>query len=316
MLFPPNPRHFPSSSDGALALSGGGLVAAPSALPSRSWLGSLALHGLVLIAAVYVTLPKPVTAPVLAPAVIVQFAAMPVPEVVPAPAPVQQVAPPPEPVLPEPPVLAEPVVTEPAVIEPVNEPPPILTRQALAEEAVPPPAKLEPVAKPKPPTKPKPVVAKPARPKPETNHAETKPVEAKPEPAPVPTETAMVRPAAPAPAPVAAPSPALPAAPLEAAAPPISEPPVLHQARFRRPPTPPAYPPRSRALEQEGVSVVRALIDPDGSSREVRLWRSSGYQMLDQAALAAVRGWAFEAARFGGRPVLAWVEIPVRFELR
>lgn len=96
----------------------------------------------------------------------------------------------------------------------------------------------------------------------------------------------------------------------------MSEPPVLHQARFRRPPTPPAYPPRSRALEQEGVSVVRALIDPDGVSREVRLWRSSGYQMLDQAALAAVRGWAFEAARFGGRPVLAWVEIPVRFELR
>ncbi len=94
------------------------------------------------------------------------------------------------------------------------------------------------------------------------------------------------------------------------------EPPVLHQARFRAPPRPPVYPSRSRALEQEGVSIIRALIDADGASREVKLWRSSGYQMLDQAALAAVRGWAFEAARLGGRPVLAWVEIPVRFELR
>jgi len=64
------------------------------------------------------------------------------------------------------------------------------------------------------------------------------------------------------------------------------------------------------------VSVIRALIDPDGVSREVRLWRSSGHQLLDQAALNAVRGWAFEAARLGDRPVLAWVEIPVRFEIR
>ena len=94
------------------------------------------------------------------------------------------------------------------------------------------------------------------------------------------------------------------------------EPPVITEPRFRVPPRPPEYPPRARAMEQQGVSVVRALVDTDGTSREIRLWRSSGFDALDRAALVAVRGWRFEAARRGEQPVLAWVEIPVRFEIR
>lgn len=94
------------------------------------------------------------------------------------------------------------------------------------------------------------------------------------------------------------------------------EPPVITEPRFRSPPRPPEYPPRARAMEQQGVSVVRALVDTDGTSREIRLWRSSGFDALDRAALVAVRGWRFEAARRGEQPVLAWVEIPIRFELR
>jgi protein TonB len=38
--------------------------------------------------------------------------------------------------------------------------------------------------------------------------------------------------------------------------------------------------------------------------------------MLDRAAVAAVRGWHFLPAVRDGRPVSAWVEIPVRFHLR
>lgn len=92
--------------------------------------------------------------------------------------------------------------------------------------------------------------------------------------------------------------------------------PVIQQARFRRQPRPPQYPARARALDQQGTCIVRALIDLSGSSREVLLWRSSGFELLDQAALAAVRGWAFDAARQNDEPILAWVEIPVRFEIR
>ncbi|MGE5147266.1 MAG: TonB family protein [Candidatus Eiseniibacteriota bacterium] len=91
---------------------------------------------------------------------------------------------------------------------------------------------------------------------------------------------------------------------------------VLTTARFRAPPAPPVYPKRAVAMAQEGVVLVRALIDTEGNAREIKLWRSSGFALLDEAALHAVRGWAFEPARSAGRAVTAWVEIPVNFQLR
>jgi len=91
---------------------------------------------------------------------------------------------------------------------------------------------------------------------------------------------------------------------------------VLTHASFRRPPTPPAYPARARELGMEGEVVVRCLLDRDGTPGSVTLARSSGHALLDQAALAAVRLWAFEPGRRGGVPVPAVIQIPVRFALR
>ena len=62
--------------------------------------------------------------------------------------------------------------------------------------------------------------------------------------------------------------------------------------------------------------MVRVRLEPDGSAAEILLWRSSGHELLDRAALAAVRGWQFLPAMRDGRAVAAWVEIPVRFHLR
>jgi protein TonB len=61
---------------------------------------------------------------------------------------------------------------------------------------------------------------------------------------------------------------------------------------------------------------VRVRLDPDGSAVEIVLFRGSGFELLDRAALTAVRGWHFLPAVRDGRPVAAWVEIPVRFHLR
>ena len=85
--------------------------------------------------------------------------------------------------------------------------------------------------------------------------------------------------------------------------------------RYRHPPTPAAYPPRAVELNQQGEVLVRVRLDPDGSAVEVVLFRGSGFDLLDRAALAAVRGWHFLPAVRDGRPVAAWVEIPVRFHL-
>lgn len=86
--------------------------------------------------------------------------------------------------------------------------------------------------------------------------------------------------------------------------------------RYRHPPTPPVYPQRAIELNQQGEALVRVRLDPDGSAAEILLWRGSGFAMLDRAALTAVRGWQFLPAMRDGRPVAAWVEIPVRFHLR
>ncbi|WP_239451496.1 energy transducer TonB [Elioraea rosea] len=84
---------------------------------------------------------------------------------------------------------------------------------------------------------------------------------------------------------------------------------------FRHPPRPPAYPPAAVARGLEGTVLIRALVSPDGTTVEIRLERSSGVALLDRAALAAVRGWAFRPASVGGRTVPAWVEVPVHFRL-
>jgi protein TonB len=90
---------------------------------------------------------------------------------------------------------------------------------------------------------------------------------------------------------------------------------VITNPRFRATPTPARYPKRARELGQEGEALVHARLDPDGDPEEVLIWKSSGFALLDNAALAAVRHWQFEPARRNGNPTVAWVEIPVRFQL-
>jgi TonB family protein len=40
-----------------------------------------------------------------------------------------------------------------------------------------------------------------------------------------------------------------------------------------------------------------------------------GIQMLDAAAVAAVRQWVFKPALSNNKPVAVWVAVPVRFTL-
>jgi periplasmic protein TonB len=77
----------------------------------------------------------------------------------------------------------------------------------------------------------------------------------------------------------------------------------------------PPYPPQARALRQQGVVVIEAEINPSGRVANASILRSSGFRVLDEAALAAVRAWTFEPAREAGIPVAVRAEIPVRFSL-
>lgn len=91
--------------------------------------------------------------------------------------------------------------------------------------------------------------------------------------------------------------------------------PVIADPRFRERPTPPIYPERARRLAQQGEVQIRVLLGLDGDPERIVLWRSSGFDLLDQAALAAVHRWRFAPARRNGDSIRAWVQVPVRFFL-
>jgi protein TonB len=87
------------------------------------------------------------------------------------------------------------------------------------------------------------------------------------------------------------------------------------RARFRVTPPAPPYPRRALSQHQEGVVLLRALIDAQGAARVIKLHATSGYPLLDKAALEAVETWQFMPETVNGRPVAVWVEVPVRFKI-
>ena len=61
--------------------------------------------------------------------------------------------------------------------------------------------------------------------------------------------------------------------------------------------------------------MLAVSVDGEGRVKELKLLKSSGFDALDQAALAAVNHWEFEPARLADKPVSSEVEVPVQFTL-
>lgn len=77
---------------------------------------------------------------------------------------------------------------------------------------------------------------------------------------------------------------------------------------------PPRYPRLAKDQGWQGRVSVRTHILASGEVGEVRLERSSGHEILDAAAMDAIKGWRFAAARRGDQPVDSWVIIPINFD--
>jgi periplasmic protein TonB len=77
----------------------------------------------------------------------------------------------------------------------------------------------------------------------------------------------------------------------------------------------PIYPAISRRLGEEGTVTLKVLIGADGSAKEVRLSRSSGFERLNDAALDAVKRWRFVPGKRNGVPEAMWFDVPVSFML-
>jgi len=78
---------------------------------------------------------------------------------------------------------------------------------------------------------------------------------------------------------------------------------------------PPAYPPLSRRLGEQGKVMVRVFIDVDGKAKQAEIRTSSGYDRLDQAALRTVQEWTYVPGKVNGEAKAMWFNVPINFVL-
>lgn len=90
-------------------------------------------------------------------------------------------------------------------------------------------------------------------------------------------------------------------------------PPQSRAAYLRNPK--PSYPATAQQRGMQGVVVLAVSVSMDGLPLSVSIKASSGYTVLDKAALKAVSAWRFAPATQGGRAVEAQVDVPIRFSL-
>jgi protein TonB len=108
--------------------------------------------------------------------------------------------------------------------------------------------------------------------------------------------------------------------PVRAAPPPApaaqdrSSPKLISAVEYLREPSP-RYPPQSRRLREQGLVVLKVLIDERGTACEIEVESSSGYARLDHAAREAVQRAAFRPYVEDGAPRRALVLIPIEFSL-
>jgi len=101
------------------------------------------------------------------------------------------------------------------------------------------------------------------------------------------------------------------------AAPPPQGPVRLHagmQAPSKIVDVAPQYPSLAQAARVEGVVILEAVIDADGSVTSVKVLRS--IPLLDDAAVKAVRAWRFTPARLNGQAVPVVMTVTVNFTLQ
>jgi len=86
----------------------------------------------------------------------------------------------------------------------------------------------------------------------------------------------------------------------------IRRPQAIHQVA-------PVYPPMAQAARVQGIVIIEATIGADGQIVNARVLRS--VQLLDQAALDAVRQWRYTPTLLNGVPVPVIMTVTVSFTL-
>lgn len=113
-------------------------------------------------------------------------------------------------------------------------------------------------------------------------------------------------PAPPAPPSAAASAPAAPSAPADGGD-------LSSKMLSAKPPT---YPIDSRRLHEQGTVILTVLLTTEGRVSDILIAQSSGFDRLDHAALAAVKGWRWAPIVRNGAPVMVQGRVRIPFVLR
>jgi protein TonB len=130
---------------------------------------------------------------------------------------------------------------------------------------------------------------------------------------------AVPTPNAPSVQPIAPPAPYTPAVPVATVATPAPPAPAkitlpFSDADYLSNPKPP-YPPMSKRLGEQGKAIIRVLIGADGLPQKAELRQSSGFERLDQSALATVMRWRYVPGKRDGVAEAMWFSVPISFIL-
>lgn len=184
-------------------------------------------------------------------------------------------------------------------------PAPIKKANPIAIDLAPPPPPPPP---PPEPPKPQPQVAKVPTPAPAKAPPPPLPVVAEASDGPADANTVQVSntpqpPAPPAPAPAPPPPP-----PPE----PVTEP--RGYAGYLKNPAP-EYPLVAQERGMQGRVVLKVHVLASGKPDSVTVESSTGFKILDDAAVKAVLAWSFDPAKRGSTPIDGWVKVPLSFKL-
>jgi protein TonB len=73
---------------------------------------------------------------------------------------------------------------------------------------------------------------------------------------------------------------------------------------------------RAKREGWQGTTLLQVQVQPTGRPSAVKVQKSSGRDVLDEAALEAVSMWTFVPATQGGAPVAGYVTVPIVFRLQ
>lgn len=93
------------------------------------------------------------------------------------------------------------------------------------------------------------------------------------------------------------------------------KPQLVQKPSFLKRPNAPRYPRIAQRKGIEGTALYEIWLNENGKQIKQELITSSGAQVLDEAALSAIRDWQFSPQLIDGQAIAHRVQIPVRFSL-